>query len=124
MSRLREAGADEVLVDLLSGTTTARPKYRELLRRVQAGECDAVVATRWDRLSRSASETCRLVDIFAADGAPQLVLLDDPMDLSTIGGRMQLRLMGVIAQGEVERIRERSAAGKAEIDHVADAAAR
>ena len=113
VTRLRSAGAEEVLIDLMSGTTTARPKYREILKRVEAGTVSTVIATRWDRLSRSAAETCRLVDVFAADGAPELRLLDDPMDLTTIGGRMQLRLLGVIAQGEVERLRERSAAGKA-----------
>lgn len=113
VSRLREAGAEEVLIDLLSGTSTARPKYRELLRRVEAGEVATVICTRWDRLSRSAAETCRLVDLFAADGAPELQLLDDPLDLTTIGGRLQLRLLGAVAQAEVERLRERSAAGKA-----------
>lgn len=113
VSRLRDAGANEVLVDLMSGTTTARPQYRELLRRIKAGELQKVIATRWDRLSRSAAETCKLVDLFAADGAPALQLLDDPLDLTTIGGRLQLRLLGAVAQSEVERLRERSAAGKA-----------
>lgn len=113
VTRLREAGATEVLVDLMTGTTTARPKYRELLRRIDAGEVSKVLATRWDRICRSATETCRMVDVFCAEGAPVLVLLDDPQDLSTIGGRAQLRMLGVFAQMEAERIRERSAVGKA-----------
>ena len=113
VQRLKEAGAGEVLVDLMSGTSEARPRYRELLKRVKAGNVSKVVATRWDRLTRGATETCRLVDVFTADGAPDLVLLDDPMDLSSVGGRLQLRLLGAVAQAEVERISERAAAGKA-----------
>ncbi len=113
VSRLREAGATEVLIDLLSGTSTARPKYRELLRRIGEGSVSKIVATRWDRICRSASETCRMVDLLCAEGAPELLLLDDPQDLSSIGGRAQLRMLGVFAQMEAERIRERSAAGKA-----------
>ncbi len=113
VTRLKSAGAGEVLVDLMSGTSTARPKYRELLRRVKAGTVEKVVATRWDRLTRGAAETCKLVDVFSADGAPELELLDDDLNLSTIGGRLQLRMLGAMAQAEVERIRERAAAGKA-----------
>lgn len=112
IDRLERAGATEVLVDLMPGTSTARPKYRELLRRVEAGIVSKVIATRLDRLCRSASETCRLVDLFATDGAPELTLLDDPAEMSTIGGRLKLRLVGVMAQTEVERLRERSMAGK------------
>ena len=113
IQRVRAAGASEVLVDLMSGTSTARPKYRQLLRRIEEGTVSKVICVRWDRLTRGATETCRLVDVFTADGAPELLLLDDPMDLSSIGGRLQLRLLGAVAQAEVERLRERSAAGKA-----------
>lgn len=113
VSRLKLAGAGEVLVDLMTGKTTARPRYRELLKRITAGEVSKVIATRWDRMCRSASETCRMVDLLTADGAPELQLLDDPQDLSTIGGRAQLRMLGVFAQMESERIRERAVAGKA-----------
>ncbi|WP_041434366.1 recombinase family protein [Synechococcus sp. CC9605] len=70
VSRLKSAGAGEVLVDLMSGTSEARPRYRELIRRVKAGTMEKVVATRWDRLTRGAAETCKLVDVFSADGAP------------------------------------------------------
>ena len=99
-------------MDLMSGTSEARPRYRELIRRVKAGTVEKVIATRWDRLTRGAAETCKLVDVFSADGAPQLELLDDDLNLSTIGGRLQLRMLGAMAQAEVERI-ERSEAGKA-----------
>ena len=113
VSRLQAAGATEVLIDLMTGKSTARPKYRELLRRITAGEVTKLISTRWDRICRSATETCRMVDVLTAEGAPELLLLDDPQDLSTIGGRAQLRMLGVFAQMEAERIRERAMAGKA-----------
>ncbi|WP_413746920.1 recombinase family protein [Synechococcus sp. MIT S9507] len=113
VERLKQAGADEVLFDVMTGTSTARPQYRKLLRLIESRSIDRVVATRWDRISRNSTETCRMVDVFDADGAPELLLLDDDHDLSTIGGRAQLRMLGVFAQMEAERIRERSAHGKA-----------
>ena len=113
IARLEEAGAEEVLVDLMSGTSTARPQYRELLRRIEARQVGTVIATRLDRLSRGASETVRLSEVFAVEGAPLLVLLDEPeMDLQSVSGRMAFRMIGVIAAGEAERIRERGLAGK------------
>ena len=113
IARLEEAGAERVIVDLQSGTSTRRPGYRELLELVEARQVGRVIATRLDRLSRGASETVRLSEVFAAEGAPELLLLDDPVDLQTVGGRLQMRLLGVIAAGEVERLKERSAHGKA-----------
>ena len=113
VARLEAAGAGRVIVDLQSGTSTKRPGYRELLELVVQRRISRVIATRLDRLSRGASETVRLSEVFAAEGAPELLLLDDPVDLQTVGGRLQMRLLGVIAAGEVERLKERSAHGKA-----------
>ena len=113
VDRLKEAGAEVVLTDLMSGRSTERPRYKELLKRCAAGEISKVICTRWDRLTRGAAETCKLVDLFSADDAPELHLLDDPIDLSTIGGKLQLRILGAVAEAEVERTSERVGWGKA-----------
>lgn len=112
VDRLKNAGAEKVFIDLMSGLSTSRPQYKKLLALVEKGEVESVFATRMDRLARSASEICRLVDLFTKDGAPNLELLDDPADISSIGGRMQLKLIGVFAESELERIKERTKAGK------------
>ena len=103
IDRLERAGAAEVLVDLMPGTSTARPKYKELLRRVEEGIVSRVIATRLDRLCRSGTETCRLIDLFSSDDAPELVLLDDPHEISTVGGRLALRITGVAAMLTINR---------------------
>jgi hypothetical protein len=81
---------------------------------VEGRQVETVIATRMDRLSRGASETVRLSELFAEPGAPRLQLLDEPeLDLTSVGGRMAMRMLGIVAAGEVERLRERSAHGKA-----------
>ncbi|WP_322757652.1 recombinase family protein [Synechococcus sp. CBW1107] len=113
IERVQGTGVDLVLSDLQSGRSTARPGYRRLLELVEGGRATAVIATRWDRICRSATETCRWVDLLAADGAPQLELLDDPLaEAGTVVGRFTLRLFGSLAEMEAERIRERGMAGK------------
>lgn len=112
VTRLEEAGAVEVLVEVVSARAKRRPQFEDLMRRVEGRQVARVIATRLDRLSRTASETVRLAEVFGRADAPALQLLDDPVDLSTIGGRLQLQLLGVVAAAEVDRLRERSIHGK------------
>ena len=111
VSRLKEAGAGEVLVDLMSGTSEARPRYRELIRRVKAGTVEKVVATRWDRLT-PARPDLQARRCIQRRWRPQLELLDDDLNLSTIGAGCSCACSAPWPR-PVERIRERSEAGKA-----------
>jgi DNA invertase Pin-like site-specific DNA recombinase len=113
IDRLRKAGAATVIHDLDSGSKDQREGFTRLLDLVRGRQVDRVVATRLDRLSRRAATTCELADLFGADDAPELVLLDDGIDARTIGGRTMLRVLGALAQQELERIKERSAKGRA-----------
>jgi DNA invertase Pin-like site-specific DNA recombinase len=113
IDRLKKAGAATVIHDLDSGSKDQREGFTRLLDLVRGRQVDRVVATRLDRLSRRAATTCELADLFGADDAPELVLLDDGIDARTIGGRTMLRVLGALAQQELERIKERSAKGRA-----------
>ena len=51
-SKLREAGAEEIYVDAFTGTKLERPNFAKLLATVKDG--DTIIATKLDRISRSA----------------------------------------------------------------------
>ena len=111
--RLREAGATRVYFDIASGSFDARTQLTAALKALEQGEASALVCTRLDRLTRSASLNSRLCDFFAEESGPRLLCLDDSIDTGTVMGRAMFRISGVFAQAEVERIRERTTHGLA-----------
>ena len=111
LKRLQDAGCPEVLHDIASGSDDSRPQLKKLLDRLEPG--DTVIATRLDRLTRSARFNAELCELFSQDNGPRLRCLDDSIDTSTVMGRASFRMSGVFAQAEVERIRERVQHGMA-----------
>ena len=105
--RLTDAGATEVLVDVMSGAKDHRPKFRQLMAMVEARQVDVVLVCKLDRLTRSITARAELYQAFTAPDAPILKALDDGIDLSTASGRQMFDLLGALATGERERIRER-----------------
>jgi DNA invertase Pin-like site-specific DNA recombinase len=105
--RLTEAGATELLVDVMSGAKDHRPQFRELLQLVLQRQVDGVIVTKLDRLTRSITARAEIYEAFTQPGAPPLRALDDGIDLSTASGRQMFDLLGALATGERERIRER-----------------
>ena len=105
--RLIEAGATDVLVDVMSGAKDERPQFRQLMQMVRDRAVDAVLVCKLDRLTRSITARAELYQAFTEPGAPVLKALDDGIDLSTASGRQMFDLLGALATGERERIRER-----------------
>ena len=105
--RLAEAGATELLVDVMSGAKDERPQFRLLMDMVRDRSVDVVLVCKLDRLTRSITARAELYQAFTAPGAPVLKALDDGIDLSTASGRQMFDLLGALATGERERIRER-----------------
>ncbi|MCX6433097.1 MAG: recombinase family protein [Actinobacteria bacterium] len=90
-----------------SATTGFRPEYRRLLEDVRAGEIDVLVAWASDRLYRRTTDLEELVTVL---GSVQVVTVrSGDVDLSTADGKTVARLLGAIAQGEVEKRGERVA---------------
>lgn len=109
--RLVDAGCDKVLTDLISGSVDRRPSLDKALGMLEDGQATELVITRLDRLTRSASYNCYLAEFFGRDDGPRLRALDDAVDTTSVMGRAAFRMIGVFAQAEVERIRERSSHG-------------
>lgn len=110
LDRLRAAAKDDSVVeyiDVASGSRDDRPQLTQLMQDCNSGKLDAVICTRLDRISRSTSHGARLLEYFCGNDTPNLVALDDGLDLNTIGGRMVARMLLNLAQAETERLSER-----------------
>lgn len=109
-SKLRDNGAVKIFVDAFTGTKVDRPQFQELLKVVQSG--DTIVATKLDRVSRSASQGIALVDDLLAKGVT-LHILDMGVMNNTPTGKLIRNIMFSFAEFERDMIVERTSEGKA-----------
>lgn len=99
--------------DIQSGRDTDRPAFNRLMQDVRSGAIATVLATRLDRLARNRPHGAELLDTFSAESAPRLHLLDDHLDLATVGGRLMAGILSAWAIAESERLAERTRHGHA-----------
>lgn len=85
-----------------SATKGIRPGWAEVLRRVERGEADVVIAWHLDRITRSMRDLEQLVDLTQTHGVGVITATGD-IDLTNDMGRMIARILAAVAQGEVER---------------------
>lgn len=107
--KLREAGAVEIFVDSYTGTKIDRPEFKRLLDTV--GEGDVIVATKLDRISRSASQGIKLVDDLLERGVSIHILNMGRMD-NTPTGKLIRNIMLSFAEFERDMIVQRTQEGK------------
>jgi site-specific DNA recombinase len=112
LARLRDLGPLQVMADEgWSGKNLERPKMRELLEQVEAGEIAHLVVWRWDRLSRDQEDFAALVKLFDRCGVQVHSVNEGDLDLRTASGRMQIGVHGVFAQFYRDQIVENSRMG-------------
>jgi site-specific DNA recombinase len=92
-------------------TRKRRPEYERMLRDLEASPA-AIVAMHPDRMYRQMAELENLVKVVERLGITIHTVHGGDVDLSTASGRTTARLVGVIAQGESERMSERRKARK------------
>ena len=109
-ARLRENGAAEIYVDAFTGTKVDRPEFSKLLEVVKDG--DTIMATKLDRISRSASQGITLVDELLAKGVSVHILNMGVMN-NTPTGKLIRNIMFSFAEFERDMIVERTSEGKA-----------
>lgn len=90
-----------------SASTGIRPEYRRLLADVSAREVDAVVVWSTDRLYRRLTDLEEIVTVLGS--VPVVTVKSGTVDLSTADGKTVARILGSVAQGEVEKRGERVA---------------
>lgn len=109
-AKLYEAGAEKVIVEQYTGTTTDRPKFNELLEELKAG--DILMVTKLDRFARSASKGSELVKELLSKGIKIYILNMGMMD-NTPTGRLIASILFSFAEFERDMIVERTQEGKA-----------
>jgi DNA invertase Pin-like site-specific DNA recombinase len=88
------------------------PRLVRVLEAVRAGEAQALVVARLDRVARSASEAARLLERAKQEGW-NLVALDLGLDLSTQAGKRVAHAFATVAQWERRLRSERTRAALA-----------
>jgi len=94
----------------VTGGKERRPALDALLRDARRRRFDCVVVLRLDRLGRNLKHLITTLDELAALGV-SFVSLGEGLDATTAAGRLQMAVLGAIAEFERERIRERVLAG-------------
>jgi DNA invertase Pin-like site-specific DNA recombinase len=107
---LREAGAEKVYEETMSGGRWDRPELTRLLDQLRPG--DVVLVWKLDRLSRSLKDLLQLLERVEAAGAG-FRSLTESVDTTTAAGRMLMQMLGSFAEYERAMVKERTAAGLA-----------
>jgi DNA invertase Pin-like site-specific DNA recombinase len=94
----------------VSGSKDRRPALDQLLRDAKRRKFAVVVCWRLDRLGRNLRHLITLLEEFQALGVA-FVSLAEGIDATTPAGKLQMHILGAIAEFERERIRERVLAG-------------
>jgi len=99
-----------VLVDAgASAKTLDRPALHDALAMLDAGEADALLVVKLDRLTRSVSDLGDLVERYFAPGKATLLSVGEQIDTRSAAGRLVLNVLMSVAQWEREAIGERTA---------------
>lgn len=110
LDALKEASAEKVFQEKVTGKTRRRPELEKLLDQLRAG--DVIVVAKYDRLARSLRDLIDIVDQIRERGAGFKSLSED-IDTTTPAGRLIFHVFGSIAEFERERIAERTREGLA-----------
>ena len=96
----------------VSGSKDRRPALDQLLRDAKRRRFDVVVCWRLDRLGRNLKHLITLLEDLQALGVA-FVSLAEGIDATTPAGKLQMHILGAIAEFERARIQERVKAGLA-----------
>ena len=94
----------------VSGVKDRRPALDQLVDDARRRRFDVLVCWRLDRLGRNLKHLITLLDELRALGVA-FVSLAEGIDATTPAGKLQMHIIGAIAEFERERIRERVLAG-------------
>lgn len=117
---LQEVGVTEenIFTDKISGKNFERPKYRQMLRKLQPG--DTLMVLSIDRLGRNYDEIIEQWRVITKEKQVDIVVLDMPLldtrqkekDLTgTFIADLVLQILSYVAETERENIRKRQAEG-------------
>lgn len=97
-----------------SAKSLNRPGLQKALAMLEAGDAEALVIVKLDRLTRSIADWATLIDLYFAKRFA-LLSVTDQINTCTAAGRMVLNVIVSIGQWEREAIGERTAAALAHL---------
>ena len=102
----------EVVTDAgVSAKRLDRPGLSHALARIDAGEADALLVVKLDRLTRSVRDLDVLISrYFGRPDGPALLSVSEQIDTRSAAGRLVLNVLASVSQWEREAIGERTAA--------------
>jgi len=106
--QLREAGAEEIVLECYTGTEVERPKFTPLLSKLKSG--DTLYVTKLDRFAR-ASDAGKLIEELVNRGVT-VNILNFGIANNTPTGKLMLNIIFAFAQYERDMIWERTQEGK------------
>lgn len=109
-AKLKEAGAQEIILDSYTGTKMDRPQFTALLKRLQTG--DKLIVTKLDRFARTAVEGGQIVRELHEKGITIQILNMGIAD-NTHMGKLMVTMLLAFAEFERDMIVERTQSGKA-----------
>jgi DNA invertase Pin-like site-specific DNA recombinase len=110
-ARLHDLELVDVVVDAgVSAKSLDRPGLQRALSMLVAGQADALLVTKLDRLTRSVRDLGALVESHFAEGGASLMSVGESIDTRSAAGRLVLNVLASVSQWEREAIGERTSA--------------
>lgn len=105
---LRDAGADEIVLECFTGKTVDRPKFSVLLKELKSG--DTLYVTKLDRFARASAAGDVIAELI--DRGVTVHILNFGVANNSATGKLMLNIILSFAQYEREMIWERTQEGK------------
>src|SRR6266852_3203590 len=101
----------EMVVDAgASAKTLDRPELQRALKMLKAGQSEALLVVKLDRLTRSVVHLGELVERYFAAGKWALLSVGEQIDTRSAAGRLVLNVLASVSQWEREAVGERTSA--------------
>lgn len=108
---LKQRGAEVIISECFTGRKVDRPKFTELLEKLQSG--DELIVCKLDRFARSSKHGADLIQELVNRGV-RVNILNMGIADNTSTGKLLLNIMFAFAEYEADMIAERTSEGKAE----------
>ncbi len=104
-------------MDVISGGTTSRPAFNQMLEDMRHYRFQGVMVTKLDRIGRSLSHLLSIFDEFKTKSV-HFIAITQNIDTTTASGTLLFQIMGAFAEFERNIISERTKEGLAKAKNV------
>ena len=108
LDALKKYGCKKIYSEKVSGAKTDRPQWKELLNQIQSN--DTLIIWKLDRIGRSLHHLIKIVTNLTASNI-SLISINDPINTTTIQGKLMFNIFASLVEFEKDLIRERTIAG-------------